>query len=173
MKNLRIIYLFIIGIFFFLSCNSQLNKDKNDLTNGYYYIISVHSGKYLEVPDNSMEDNIPLIQNSASKQARQQWSFQKNKENFYFIRSRMSSKYIDVLGCSSEDKKFIVQYKKTGNHCQQWTLKHFGDYYIFVSRTSSKCIDIPGKSKDDGVNLIQFTENKGLNQCWFIKPIEK
>jgi cytochrome c len=172
MKNVSIIFILCVLISLLCGCGKHKKNDGKDLTIGFYYIISLHSGKYLEVPDNSLDDNMVLIQNSFSGQPKQQWRFQKIDNNVYVIISRMSKKCIDVKGCAPEDNKLIVQNPYQGKLCQQWKLKSNGDSYNIISNASLKCIDIPGGSKEDGVNLFQYTANDKLSQCWIIKPVE-
>src|SRR6266566_5375873 len=91
-----------------------------------YEIVSVNSGKVLDVTGASQADGTPLQQWSSSGGTNQQWFLNPvglvNWQEAYEIVSVNSGKVVDVSGASTADGAPVIQYTSHDGTNQQWFL---------------------------------------------------
>jgi LysM repeat protein len=140
---------------------------------GYYQIVSKHSGKVLDVQGASTDNGAEIIQYQPTGADNQLWQLVQASGNYYQIVSKQSGKVLDVQGGSTEDGAQVVQYQPTGGDNQLWNLVLVGgDYYQIVSKQSARLLDVTGASCDDGALIIQYHATGGDNQLWNLIPSE-
>jgi len=137
----------------------------------WYYIVSMHSEKYLDIKGASAADGANIQLYTPHGKPNQQWMFIRSGA-YYKIRSKTSGKCLDVKGASTENGANIQQYTCHSKDNQLWRLEPVGDYFVIVNKNSSKCMDVKGFSKADGANVQQYKPNGGSNQLWQLLPVE-
>ncbi|MEU6075795.1 pectate lyase [Micromonospora sp. NPDC047074] len=91
-----------------------------DTGSGYYKIRSVHSGKFLELPN--ANDGTGLVQNADNGTTRQQFRLADSDSGYVRFINRHSNKALDVWEWSTADGGQIVGYGDLGGWNQQWQL---------------------------------------------------
>jgi TolB-like protein len=155
----------------------SVNADPDNVMGNYpvdgkwYYIVSMHSDKYLDIKGASAADGANLQIFSPHGGSNQQWMFERSGA-YYKIKSKTSGKCIDVKGASKENGANLQQYNCHSNDNQLWRLEPVGDYFKIINKNSSKCMDVKSFGKGDGTNVQQYKCNGGSNQLWKLVPIE-
>ncbi|MCW3464043.1 M57 family metalloprotease [Chitinophaga nivalis] len=144
----------------------------NPVANGNYKVISVNSGKALDIYGASQDDGGDAVQWTYHDGANQQWTFTYLGNGYYKITNINSGKALDVYGASVDDGANVVQWTSHGGPNQEWKVVANGDgSFTLLSRHSNKALDVYGASQDDGGNVVQWTAHGGNNQRWYIQPI--
>jgi hypothetical protein len=136
-----------------------------------YFIISVSSGKVMDVQNRSLDDWTPVIQTTAEKGASQQWRFEPlhgADEGYYHIRSSRSDKCLDVKLAEQADAAAIIQYGCADGDGQKWRIVPKGEGVQLQAKHSGKVVDVNGAVMED-VPLIQYGAHDGKNQQWKIR----
>ena len=114
-----------ILVSFLAACTTRTNHgsstDSKDVidTAKYYYIISVNSGKNLDVEGGSVENGVRIIQYSSNGFDNQRFKFKLHTDGTYSIMSKKSGLYLDVFENSTENGATIVQWQYSGNDNQR------------------------------------------------------
>jgi len=95
-----------------------------DAGSGYYKIRSVHSGKYLELPD--ANDGTALVQNADNGTTRQHFRLADSDSGYVRFVNRHSNKVIDVWEWSTADGGTLAGYSDLNGWNQQWQLNTVG-----------------------------------------------
>ncbi|MCW3464044.1 M57 family metalloprotease [Chitinophaga nivalis] len=144
----------------------------NPVPDGTYKIISVHSGKALDVYNASVADGGIVVQWTYAGVRNQQWVFTYLGNGFYKIASVHSGKVLDVYGAATDNGGEVVQWAFAGVGNQQWKVEANGDgSFRLLSRHSNKALDVYGASQDNGGKVVQWTYAGVANQRWYIQPI--
>ncbi|MBR8640452.1 RICIN domain-containing protein [Streptomyces tuirus] len=124
-----------------------------------------HSGKCLDVPDKSVNDNVQLIQYTCTGGMNQSFRFEDVGNGYVRLMVRHSGKCVDVADNSTANGNRIIQYSCSTGTNQQWQVKDAGDGHVrLVSRLSGKCLDVSDESTVNGAKLIQWTCGTGAHQ---------
>lgn len=89
---------------------------------GLFNIVSVASGKYLDVVSSSIEDGAHVIQWTANGGKNQDWSILANEDGLYSIVNSNSGKYMDISEASTADGAQNIQWTKNSGNNQQWEI---------------------------------------------------
>ncbi|MBY8852330.1 RICIN domain-containing protein [Saccharothrix sp. MB29] len=89
-------------------------------TNAWYQLVSRHSGKAVDVCDQSTADRACVQQWAPLSQANQQFQFVSSGDGYYRLKARHSGKVVDVLDWSTADGAELVQWPDTGAASQRW-----------------------------------------------------
>ncbi|MDX3129445.1 RICIN domain-containing protein [Streptomyces europaeiscabiei] len=131
----------------------------------YYDLVARHSGKCLDVSDNSAADGAVALQYTCGGGLNQQWRLKDAGNGYVQILAQHSGKCLDVAGNSTADGAFVNQYRCTTGTNQQWQFQdQGGGYYRLVARHSGKCLDVKDASTTNGARLIQWPCGTGANQ---------
>ncbi|MFB7454150.1 RICIN domain-containing protein [Streptomyces sp. NPDC056194] len=131
----------------------------------YYNLIARHSGKCLDVSDNSSADVADVVQYTCNKGLNQQWRLQDAGDGYVRVVAQHSGKCLDVSGASTDDNALVIQYGCTSGTNQQWKFQHQQNgSFRLVARHSGKCLDVADGSTADGAHLVQYTCSSGTNQ---------
>ncbi|MEU1448377.1 MULTISPECIES: RICIN domain-containing protein [Streptomyces] len=131
----------------------------------YYNLIARHSGKCLDITDNSAADDAIALQYTCNGGLNQQWRLQNAGDGYVRVLAQHSGKCLDVANASTADGAFVNQYHCTTGTNQQWRFEdHGGGYYRLVARHSGKCLDVANASTANGARLSQWTCGTGTNQ---------
>ena len=103
----------------------ELNEQKWKIENvggGYYCIINVETGFYLDVNQSSKKGGAEIIQWYGNDAANQKWKFLKTGE-YYYIVNQNSELYLDVNKSSVEVDGEVIQWYANEANNQKWILE--------------------------------------------------
>ena len=139
---------------------------------GYYRLVSVSSGKVLEVAGSSTADGAAVVQRADNGGENQQWRLKSTDGGYYELVNRGSGKALEVKGASKADKAAVDQSADSGAAHQQWKITDLdGGAVKVVNRGSGKVLDVRGRSTADGAGIIQYKANGGANQQWKLAAV--
>ncbi|MEN3316092.1 MAG: hypothetical protein V7605_2326 [Acidimicrobiaceae bacterium] len=133
-------------------------------------MVSMSSGKLIDVAGASRAPGAPVIQWSANGGVNQQWRFLRLSADIFVIQSVNSGEVLDVAGASTADGAQVIQWPWNGGANQWWRFEPVGTAYRMVSMSSGKVIDVAGASSAEGGTVIQWPWNGGPNQQWRLSP---
>ncbi|WP_437729747.1 endo-1,4-beta-xylanase [Sorangium sp. So ce1335] len=137
-----------------------------------YTIVSVQSGKCVEVAGGSTADAAGLQIASCSGSTRQQFRMESAGGGYYRIRNVNSNRCLDVADASTGDGARVQQYSCWNGENQQWSLTDVsGGAVRLTPRHSGKSLDVYGRGTADGTAVIQWSWNSGTNQQFRITPV--
>jgi hypothetical protein len=143
----------------------------------YYRIVSLDSGKVLDVTDSSTDNGAKIVINATSDSESQQWKKVKVGDYVKLV-NRKSGRVLDVPDLSKEEGVDLIQWDDNGGDNQQWTLekpaKDKSDKGVFIkSRCSDLVLDVAEAAQADGSRVIQWGYHGGKNQLWDLQEIKK
>ncbi|MGY1498619.1 RICIN domain-containing protein [Streptomyces sp. QTS52] len=139
---------------------------------GYYRLVSVNSGKALEVAGSSTADGAAVVQRTDNGAANQQWRLKSTDSGYFELVNRESGKLLQVKGASKADKASVDQSAGSGAANQQWKITDLdGGAIKVVNRGSGKVLDVRARSTADGAGIIQYRANGGANQQWKLAAV--
>jgi uncharacterized repeat protein (TIGR03803 family) len=138
----------------------------------YYELVSVNSGKCLDVTGASTEAAATVIQWTCHGGENQQWRLEPAGGGAFHIIARHSGQALDVYGALLDDVAPIIQWPLHGADNQAWTVQPApaGEVSI-VARHSGKALDVAYGSTDDGARVIQYIPHGGANQRWLLRAV--
>ncbi|GAA4465407.1 RICIN domain-containing protein [Phytohabitans houttuyneae] len=134
----------------------------------YYRLISVRSGKALDVNAFSTADGARVQQWTDQNTANQQWKLRSTGEGYYELVSRNSGKVLGIAGDSTAQAAASEQQTESSSTSQEWRIDDVrgSDAVTFTSRRSGQVLDVSGNSTADGAAVIQWPGHGGANQQW-------
>jgi len=130
--------------------------------NGYFRIVSVHSGKVLDVSESSQDDGTAIIEYSWGGGHNQQWSVEKLGNGRFRIVSRLSGQVLSVYGGFQDQGTSVVQWPWGEGLSQQWRLSTLTDpqtAFAFDARaTIYDAANYGGRSQTLGVGSYNMAE---------------
>jgi hypothetical protein len=131
----------------------------------YYNLVARHSGRCVDVSDNSAADSSAVVQYDCNSGLNQQWRLKDAGGGYVQLIAEHSGKCLDVAGGSTADGAYVNQYHCTTGTNQQWLLQDQGNgYHHLIARHSGKCLDVKDASTANGTRLIQWPCGTGTNQ---------
>lgn len=136
--------------------------------NAYYRLVSVRSGKVLDVNGFSTADGTRIQQWTDQNTANQQWKLKSTGDGYYELVNRNSGKVLGVAGNSTAQGAAAEQQTASSATSQEWKLKEVSgsDAVTFTSRRSGQVLDVLGGSKAEGAAIIQYPSRGSSNQQW-------
>ena len=142
-----------------------------------YKIISVSSGKVLDIPASSIQfDGTKIDQSTATGNLNQLWSLDPQggaESGLFAIVSRASGKALDIAGATQNGAPVMQygSYSSSGRPPgQHWQIRPGGapgsGIFVIMSVSSGKVLDVPAFSTQDGTTIDQWDLNGGDNQHW-------
>ncbi|MEO3854045.1 RICIN domain-containing protein [Acrocarpospora sp. B8E8] len=153
-----------------LSNARQLSVDTTTGTlsatgSGFDRLAVRHSGKCLDVRNQSTANSAAVVQYACNGGANQQWRIQSISGGYVQVIARHSGKCLDVNSASTADYATILQYTCGSGANQQWTLQDAGGGYLrLVARHSGRCLDLPSASLTDNIQFQQYACHTGNQQ---------
>jgi alpha-galactosidase len=133
-----------------------------------------HSGKLLDVFDQSAVDGADVVQWAANGQNNQRWEFRDAGSGYANVVNVNSGKCLDVYGGTGAtgDGVRITQWTCHTDTNQQWRLQDAGGGYLqLIARHSNKCLTIQGAATADGTRAVQMTCGTGTAQQWLRQAV--
>ncbi|WP_354638206.1 RICIN domain-containing protein [Kitasatospora camelliae] len=134
----------------------------------YYRLVSVRSGKVLDVNGFSTADGTRIQQWTDQNTANQQWRLKPTGDGYYELVNRSSGKVLGIAGGSTAQAAVAEQQTDSSSAFQQWRIEDVSgsDAVTFTSRRSGQVLDVSGSSLDQGAQVIQWPGKGSTNQQW-------
>lgn len=144
------------------------------LTDGWYYIKNIHTGKYLQVAGNTGANAQNVEIRSGNGSNGQKWYLTRLSNGNITLTSRLGNYALDVANGSNTDGANIQIYSSYGGTAQQFILVESntsGQYGILTaSSNGTKGLDVYNFGTSDGTNVCQWTYYAQSNQLWVFEP---
>lgn len=140
-------------------------------TGRLYRIVSVHSGKALDVAGASRDDGAIIHQWQYAGGANQQWRLEVTGDGYYRIISVHSGKCLDIAGASTRDGEAVIQSSCHDGDNQRWRLISAGSGVVIQARHSAKVLDVVDWGTNNGAKIAQWTRHDGANQQWRLEAL--
>ncbi|MFI1656023.1 RICIN domain-containing protein [Streptomyces sp. NPDC020472] len=134
----------------------------------YYKLVSVRSGKVLDVNAFSTADGTRIQQWTDQNTANQQWRLRSTGDGYYELVNRNSGKVLGIAGGSTAQAAAAEQQTDSSSASQEWRIDEVSgsDAVTFTSRRSGQVLDVSGGSTADGAAVIQYGGHGSTNQQW-------
>ncbi|MFH9825393.1 RICIN domain-containing protein [Streptomyces bobili] len=132
----------------------------------YYRLVSVRSGKVMDVNAFSTADGTRIQQWTDQGTTNQQWRLKPTGDGYYELVNRNSGKMLGVAGSSTAKSAAVEQQTDSSSTSQEWRIDDVSGAVTFTSRRSGHVLDVSGGSKADGAALIQYPGKGSTNQQW-------
>ncbi|WP_404958364.1 RICIN domain-containing protein [Streptomyces sp. 147326] len=134
----------------------------------YYRLVSVRSGKVLDVNGFSTADGTRIQQWTDQNTANQQWKLRPTGDGYYELVNRNSGKVLGIAGDSTAQAAAAEQQTDSSSTSQEWRIDDVNgsDAVTFTSRRSGRVLDVFGESTADGAAVIQYHGKGSTNQQW-------
>ncbi|MEV0319176.1 RICIN domain-containing protein [Streptomyces sp. NPDC050658] len=133
----------------------------------HYTLAARHSGKCLDVADDSSGDGASVVQYGCDGGLNQQWRLEDAGDGYVRVLAQHSGKCLDVADESGGDGASVNQYRCGSGAHQQWRFEETGSgsgSYRLVARHSGKCLGVADEATGDGARLVQWSCNSGAEQ---------
>ncbi|GAA4541141.1 RICIN domain-containing protein [Streptomyces collinus] len=134
----------------------------------YYRLVSVRSGKVLDVNGFSAADGTRIQQWTDQNTANQQWRLRPTRDGYYELVNRNSGKVLGIAGDSTARAAATEQQTDSSSTSQEWKINEVSgsDAVTFTSRRSGQLLDVSKGSKADGAAVVQYPATGSANQEW-------
>ncbi|NEA68491.1 RICIN domain-containing protein [Streptomyces sp. SID12488] len=134
----------------------------------YYQLVSVRSGKVLDVNGYSTADGTRIQQWTDQHSANQQWKLKPAGGGYYELVNRNSGKVLGIKGSSTARAAAAEQQTDSSSTAQEWRIDGVkgSDAVTLTSRRSGQVLDVTRASKADGALVIQYSSRGTANQQW-------
>ncbi|GAB2583900.1 RICIN domain-containing protein [Streptomyces capparidis] len=156
----------VVPYFLFVQEDSQAAVTVDG--SAYYRLVSVHSGKVMDVNAFSTADGTRIQQWTDQSTANQQWKLKPAGNGYYELVNRNSGKVLGIAGGSTARAAAAEQQTDSSSASQEWRIDEVGGSgaVTFTSRKSGLVLDVSGGSKADGGKIIQWPGSGTANQQW-------
>ncbi|MFD6229392.1 RICIN domain-containing protein [Streptomyces sp. NPDC060232] len=134
----------------------------------YYKLVSVRSGKVLDVNAFSTADGTRIQQWTDQNTANQQWRLRSTGNGYYELVNRNSGKVLGIAGDSTAQAAAAEQQTDSSSASQEWRIDEVSgsDAVTFTSHRTGQVLDVSGASTADGAAVIQYGGHGRTNQQW-------
>lgn len=134
----------------------------------YYQLVSVRSGKVMDVNGFSTADGTRIQQWTDQHTANQQWKLRSTGDGYYELVNRNSGKVLGIAGNSTAQGAAAEQQTDRSSTSQEWKIKDVSgsEAVTFTSRRSGQVLDVLGGSTAKGAAVVQYPGKGGTNQQW-------
>ncbi|WP_405770998.1 RICIN domain-containing protein [Streptomyces sp. NBC_01538] len=141
----------------------------------YYQLVSVRSGKVLDVNGYSTADGTRIQQWADQHSANQQWKLKPAGGGYYELVNRNSGKVLGIKGSSTARAAAAEQQTDSSSTAQEWRIDGVkgSDAVTFTSRRSGQVLDVTRASKADGAKVIQYPSRGTANQQWKLVKLDQ
>ncbi|GAA0592334.1 RICIN domain-containing protein [Streptomyces crystallinus] len=134
----------------------------------YYRLVSVRSGKVVDVNAFSTADGTRIQQWSDQSTVNQQWRLRSTGDGYYKLVNRNSGKVLGIAGASTARSAAAEQQTDSSSASQEWRIDDVSGSgaVTFTSRKSGQVLDVSGGSTAQGAAIIQYPGRGSTNQYW-------
>lgn len=136
-----------------------------------FHILSLHSGKALEVPLGKQDDGLPLAQGRFNGGDHQKWIITHVGGGCFSIINHLSGKALDIVGAQTQAGASLIQWPwlNGANQCFYLTPLAYGAYAVSAIH-SGMCLEVQQASLAHGTPIVQALNGTGAHQRWRIVP---
>ncbi|MCX2180787.1 RICIN domain-containing protein [Streptomyces sp. SKN60] len=133
-----------------------------------YRLVSVRSGKVMDVNGFSTADGTRVQQWTDQNTANQLWRLRSTGDGYYELVNRNSGKVLGIAGGSTARSAVAEQQTDSSSPSQEWRIDVVSgsDAVTFTSRKSGMVLDVSGGSMAQGAAIIQYPGKGSTNQQW-------
>ncbi|MFF1478542.1 RICIN domain-containing protein [Streptomyces sp. NPDC058301] len=155
----------VVPYLLFVQEDSQAATVDSD---AYYRLVSLRSGKVLDVNGFSTADGTRIQQWTDQNTANQQWRLRPTKDGYYELVNRNSGKVLGIAGDSTAEKAAAEQQTDSSSTSQEWRIDEVSgsDAVTFTSRRSGQVLDVSDASTSNGAAVVQYPGKGSANQQW-------
>ncbi|MFF9473577.1 RICIN domain-containing protein [Streptomyces roseolus] len=141
--------------------------------NAFYRLVSVRSGKVLDVDGFSTADGTRVQQWTDQNTANQQWRLRPTGDGHYELVNRNSGKVLGIAGGSTAPAAAAEQQTDSSSAAQEWRIDVVpgSGAVTLTSRASGLVLDVAGGSRAQGAAVIQYPGRGGDNQRWTLVKV--
>lgn len=134
----------------------------------FYRLVSVRSGKVLDVSSFSTADGTRIQQYTDQNTANQQWRLKPAGDGYYELVNRNSGKVLGIAGNSTAQGAAAEQQTDSSATSQEWRIDEVSgsDAVTLTSRRSGQVLDVSGGLTAQGAAVIQYPGRGSTNQQW-------
>ncbi|WP_282697445.1 RICIN domain-containing protein [Streptomyces sp. CC208A] len=134
----------------------------------YYRLVSVRSGKVMDVKAFSTADGTRIQQWTDQNTANQQWRLRPTGDGYYELVNRNSGKVLGIAGDSTAQGAAAEQQTDSPSASQEWRIDEVdgSGAVTFTSRRSGQVLDVSGGTTAQGAAIIQYRGKGSTNQHW-------
>lgn len=141
----------------------------------YYKIQAVHSGLYLDVQGQSINNQANVVQWQDHQHLNQRWILARvpgqGQATLYWIIAAHSGLLLDVLNQSIYNEGNVGQWQKTGLKNQVWSFENGTHGGLRIRNlNSSLYLDVLGQNMHNAGNVAQWQHTGLANQEWRLVP---
>lgn len=155
---------------------ATITAEAASVSDGWYYIKNVHSGKYLEVKDGNGSNGSNIQQWTGNGHECQKWYVRNEGDYFYLFTGLDSTRTVDIENGSWNNGANARLWDFNGHNAQRYQLKSLGSsrYAIMTGATNfTKALEVYTWSQDDGGNVCQWDYSGGNNQAWVFESTSR
>lgn len=141
-----------------------------------YVIISLTSGKVVEVENGQSQDGTNICQNSYDNLPAQKWWISCDNEGYYTFVSEATGKVLDVTGGNAGEGSNLQQYTWNESDAQHFILNKCeeqilteGEYVLQTALADNMVLDINGAGSGNGANVQIYEMNGSSAQTFQVK----
>lgn len=146
----------------------------SNVTNGWYRIKHVGSGKYLDILNVDVNNGAKLqIFQSNWNRKNQTFYFQRLTDGTYRIKAMHSGKYLEVVNSRTDNNAPVQQFDWTDTHAtKRWYVYNKGSgNYEFVNKNSGKAMNVYGNNTANNTTVGQYTRNNTTAQQFKLERV--
>lgn len=146
----------------------------SNVTNGWYRIKHVGSGKYLDILNVDVNNGAKLqIFQSNWNRKNQTFYFQRLTDGTYRIKAMHSGKYLEVVNSRTDNNAPVQQFDWTDTHAtKRWYVYNKGSgNYEFVNKNSGKAMNVYGNNTANNTTIGQYTRNNTTAQQFKLERV--
>ena len=143
------------------------------VSNGWYYIKSVHAQKYLQAANNQGGNGVNVEIGTGTGVQGQRW-YVTNTGDGYITLKNGNGYMLDVQYGANDNGTNIQTYSANGADAQKFRLEQVKSGVFGITTKVSggkKALDVYNFGTSDGVNVCQWAYAAGTNQQWTFEPI--
>jgi Pectate lyase./Ricin-type beta-trefoil lectin domain. len=134
--------------------------------NGRYQIISVYSGKAIDVDGFSQENGANIMLWDDLDGTNQQWDITDLGNGYHSIIAVHSGKAMDDYGWCVDPGCEVRQWDYWGGDGQQWGIYNSGSGYKIINKFNGLALDVWEWNANAGADVRMWTDLGGVNQQW-------
>ncbi|KND44320.1 MULTISPECIES: RICIN domain-containing protein [Streptomyces] len=134
----------------------------------FYRLVSVRSGKVLDVDGYSTADGTRIQQWTDQNTSNQQWKLKPAGGGYYELVNRNSGKVLGIRGNSTAKSAAAEQQTDSSAKSQEWRVGEVGGSgaITLTSRGSGQVLGVSGGSAAEGAAVVQAPGTGGAGQRW-------
>lgn len=147
---------------------------KAQISDGWYYLKNINSGKYLTVTSNKAEAgaNVEIYSNVGLDG--QKWKVTNTSDGYITLTNGLGNFMLDVANAENKDGANLGIYHAYSGDAQKFTAMSTNTANVYTIGTkisnNSKMLDVYERRIENGTNVCQWTFNGGTNQQWTFEP---